>query len=200
MRLQSWDDYTAARTLGPWKLDGFPANVDAKDEYWPRTKALSVKAKLQADFPGSTVTMEQDPDLTSGDDNKAWIFTITFADGVSVTYTLSKILSEMADPQGWNDDDDPDHYQIGADSAGNPGAGHFIRLKTPNAVSQMILAYLPNEQPHETQVVPADLPPFPAPAGQMWMRGMMGWGLAPAPGKFTEQQINDVGAAMRSYR
>ena len=59
--------------------------------------------------------------------------------------------------------------------------------------SGLYLVFTPSPEVKVPQAPPADVPPFPAPAGQEWVRGMMGWALVPkSTSGFTEAQINDI--------
>lgn len=59
--------------------------------------------------------------------------------------------------------------------------------------SGLYLRFTPAPEVKPPQVVPADVPPFPPPVGQEWVRGMMGWALvAKNASGYTEAQINDI--------
>lgn len=59
--------------------------------------------------------------------------------------------------------------------------------------SGIYLRFTPALDVKPPQVAPADVPPFPAPAGQEWVRGMMGWALvAKNASGYSEAEINDI--------
>jgi hypothetical protein len=184
--LQTLPQLTGNRPDGTPIEDHTENAINERGHFFTLTRAATETERIEGMLPEGAVVVGPTPTPDNygyrlkGDSAKLKRYDIII-DGRS--YDLGTIVGFVSTYPG---------FPAAVSEYGMTGDLEVTATPAPNT-TDIFLKFTPAPEVKPPQVAPADVPPFPAPAGQEWVRGMMGWALVPKNASgYTEAQINDI--------